>query len=72
VIYNINSWALLVIKMQSCVTTQAIESYAINKYPKNAQIFKFIGSLLILVAGTVAGLLINVEENKALDLNKEA
>ena len=42
-----------------------------KKYLKNAQILKFTRTLLILTAGTLAGLLINVEENKALDFNQE-
>tara|TARA_B110000908_G_C10252459_1_gene452974 strand:- start:919 stop:1830 length:912 start_codon:yes stop_codon:yes gene_type:complete len=42
-----------------------------KKYLKNAQILKFTRTLLILTAGTLAGLIINVEENKALDFNQE-
>ena len=57
--------------MQSYVTTQATGSYAMKKYLKNAQILKFTRTLLILTAGTLAGLIINVEENKALDFNQE-
>ena len=59
-IYGINSSSSSVTYMQCHVITQAIGSYAVKKYLKNVQIFKFIRSLLILAVVIMVGILINV------------
>ena len=70
-IYDINPLSSSITDMQSHVTTKSSGSYAMKKCLNNAQIFKFIRTLLILTAVTMVRIIINVEANKALDFNQE-